>query len=99
MRIGIPRELKPLEGRVGLIPAACAGLVKEGHTVMVEAGAGMKSGYSDDDYRAVGVDVRLVGELELKGELVANLHNAFEIVQAKGVGGAHRGDDVRWGSL
>ena len=57
MRIGIPRELKPLEGRVGLIPAAAAGLVREGHQVFVEAGAGEKSGYLDEDYTKVGVQV------------------------------------------
>ena len=56
MRIGIPRELKPLEGRVGLIPAAAAGLVREGHQVFIESGAGVKSGYSDDEYRKVGVE-------------------------------------------
>lgn len=57
MRIGIPRELKPLEGRVGLIPAAAGSLVKAGHQVFIEAGAGVKSGYGDDQYRAVGVEV------------------------------------------
>lgn len=57
MRIGIPRELKALEGRVGLIPAAAAGLVRDGHTVYIEQGAGEKSGYSDDQFRAVGVEV------------------------------------------
>lgn len=71
MRIGIPRELKPLEGRVGLIPAACSGLVKDGHTVMIEAGAGIKSGYSDDDYRAVGVEViEAVETLYEKAEMI-----------------------------
>ncbi|MCG8433329.1 MAG: alanine dehydrogenase, partial [Gammaproteobacteria bacterium] len=57
MRIGIPRELKPLEGRVGLIPAACGGLVREGHTVYLEKSAGEKSGYGDDQFEAVGVKV------------------------------------------
>lgn len=57
MRIGIPRELKPREGRVGLIPAACAELVRNGHDVFVEAGAGEKSGYGDSHYRDVGVSV------------------------------------------
>ncbi len=55
MRIGIPTEIKPLEGRVGLIPAAAAMLVKAGHEVFVQAGAGNASGYVDDDYAAVGV--------------------------------------------
>ena len=57
MRIGIPRELKPLEGRVGLIPAAAAELVRHGHQVFIEKNAGIKSGYSDDNFRSVGVEV------------------------------------------
>jgi alanine dehydrogenase len=57
MRIGIPREIKPREGRVGLIPAACVELVRNGHEVFVEAGAGEKSGYSDQNYRDIGVTV------------------------------------------
>ncbi len=57
MRIGIPKEIKPLEGRVGLIPAACGGLVQAGHQVLVEAGAGRLSGFADEDYRAVGAEV------------------------------------------
>ncbi|MBT8143294.1 MAG: alanine dehydrogenase [Gammaproteobacteria bacterium] len=57
MRIGVPRELKPLEGRVGLIPAACSGLVAAGHEVFIEKGAGIKSGYDDDQYRAIGVNI------------------------------------------
>ncbi|BCO30571.1 alanine dehydrogenase [Thiohalobacter sp. COW1] len=57
MRIGIPKEIKTLEGRVGLIPAACADLVQAGHAVAVEAGAGLQSGYTDDEFRAAGVEV------------------------------------------
>jgi len=57
MHIGIPREVKTLEGRVGLIPAAAAELVRAGHEVAVEHDAGRLSGYGDDDYRAVGVSV------------------------------------------
>jgi alanine dehydrogenase len=57
MRIGVPTEVKPLEGRVGLIPAACAGLVKAGHEVFIQTGAGVKSGYPDEQYEKVGVEV------------------------------------------
>ena len=57
MRIGVPRDIKPLEGRVGLIPSACAELVRAGHEVILEASAGDKSGYRDDDFLAVGVQV------------------------------------------
>ena len=57
MDIGIPKELKTLEGRVALIPEACGELVHQGHTVRVETMAGELSGYSDQDYLAVGAHI------------------------------------------
>ncbi len=57
MQIGIPREVKTLEGRVGLVPAAVAELVKQGHTLSVEQGAGLPSGYTDDEYIAAGAAI------------------------------------------
>jgi len=54
MRIGVPREIKTLEGRVALVPAAVAQLVAEGHHMLVEQGAGVQSGYDDARYRAAG---------------------------------------------
>ena len=57
MKIGIPKEIKILEGRIALIPEAAGELVKHGQQVCIEKSAGVLSGYSDDDYRAVGVDI------------------------------------------
>lgn len=57
MRIGIPMETKPKEGRVALVPAACGELVQAGHGVYIQAGAGKLSGFSDDLYRQAGVTV------------------------------------------
>ncbi|MFN9965751.1 MAG: hypothetical protein ACK52N_02690 [Lysobacteraceae bacterium] len=57
MRIGIPRETKTLEGRVALVPAACADLVRRGHEVWIEKDAGIKSGFSDAQYEALGVRI------------------------------------------
>ncbi len=54
MRIAVPKERKPLEGRVALVPAAVAELVAQGHEVLVEAAAGEKSGYADAEYVAAG---------------------------------------------
>ena len=54
MKIGIPKETKVLEGRVSLIPASCAALVRLGHEVFIESGAGELSGYKDEDYKAQG---------------------------------------------
>lgn len=55
MQIGIPREVKPLEGRVALTPEACGELVRAGHEVFVQAGAGEASGYADEVYVQEGV--------------------------------------------
>lgn len=57
MRIGVPKEIKPQEGRVALIPAACAQLIQHGHEVYVQSQAGLMSGYTDADYQTVGVTV------------------------------------------
>lgn len=57
MRIGIPKEIKVLEGRVALIPDACAHLVRHDHEVYVQSGAGELSGFPDAQYRDLGVHV------------------------------------------
>jgi len=57
MKIGIPREVKTLEGRVALIPDAAGHLVRQGHTVYIQQDAGRLSGYTDKDYRKVGVEI------------------------------------------
>jgi len=57
MRIGIPRERKPFEGRVVLVPAACADLITHGQQVFMESGAGRLSGFENQAYEAVGVTV------------------------------------------
>ncbi len=54
MKIGVPREVKPLEGRVALIPSAVAELSQAGHQVIVEQGAGASAGYADNDYQRAG---------------------------------------------
>lgn len=55
MKIGVPTEIKPLEGRVGLVPEACAELRRAGHSVLLQAGAGTASGYPDEHYTQYGV--------------------------------------------
>ncbi|MCP4004737.1 MAG: alanine dehydrogenase [bacterium] len=57
MRIGVPKETKVHEYRVGLIPSAVQELSRAGHETRVETGAGAGIGFSDDDYRAAGADV------------------------------------------
>jgi alanine dehydrogenase len=57
MRIGIPSETKTLEGRVALAPAAAADLVRRGHEVFIQSGAGLKSGFADEAYVRAGVGI------------------------------------------
>jgi alanine dehydrogenase len=57
MRIGVPREIKVHEYRVGLTPAAVAELTADGHEVVVERDAGTGIGFQDADYRAVGATI------------------------------------------
>ncbi len=79
MRIGIPREIKTLEGRVALVPAACGDLVQAGHEVFIEAGAGDKSGFSDQDFERVGVTVLPDAEaLYGKAELLVKVKEPIE---------------------
>ncbi len=54
MEFGVPREIRDLETRVGLTPAGVHSLVSAGHTVYVEKGAGLGSGFSDERYRDYG---------------------------------------------
>ncbi|MBS6236891.1 MAG: alanine dehydrogenase [Bacteroides sp.] len=54
MIIGVPKEIKNNENRVGMTPAGVAELVKQGHTVYVQVSAGANSGFADEEYTAVG---------------------------------------------
>ncbi|MGE3746468.1 MAG: alanine dehydrogenase [Sphingomonadaceae bacterium] len=57
MRIGVPKEIKNREYRVGLTPASIAELTARGHTAVVETGAGAGIDFSDEDYRSVGATI------------------------------------------
>jgi len=57
MKIGIPRETKSDEHRVGVTPGAAAELLKRGHTVLLERDAGAGAGFPDDEYRQAGVTI------------------------------------------
>ncbi|HSZ22236.1 MAG TPA: hypothetical protein VK782_03810, partial [Candidatus Sulfotelmatobacter sp.] len=57
MNVGIPTEIKSDEQRVSLTPAGVAALRTHGHHVMVQAGAGVGSGFADSDYRKAGASI------------------------------------------
>ncbi|MEV7575966.1 MULTISPECIES: alanine dehydrogenase [unclassified Microbacterium] len=57
MKIGVPTEVKNNENRVALTPAGADRLVREGHRVLVQSGAGIGSSIDDDAYRAAGAEI------------------------------------------
>ncbi len=57
MIIGVPKEIKDNEYRVGIVPSGVEELVRDGNAVRIEAGAGLGSGVSDDDFRAAGAEI------------------------------------------
>ena len=57
MIIGVPREIKQDEHRVSLVPAGAYSLVKAGHQVLIEQGAGLGSGIPDAEYKNVGAQI------------------------------------------
>ena len=57
MIVGVPKEIKNNENRVALTPAGAFELTKRGHTVYVQATAGVGSGFSDEEYREAGATV------------------------------------------
>ncbi|MFN3533183.1 MAG: alanine dehydrogenase [Candidatus Brocadia sp.] len=71
MIIGVPKEIKPDEYRVALIPAGVEEMLKRGHAVIVEKGAGSGSGISDHEYKRAGAKlVDEPGEIYDRAELV-----------------------------
>jgi alanine dehydrogenase len=57
MRIGVPKEIKDREDRVGMVPGAVHELVSKGHEVLVEHNAGKNIGFTDADYIAAGAKI------------------------------------------
>ena len=57
MKIGLAKEIKKEEYRVGLTPLSSREYIENGHSVMIESGAGLGSGFADDEYKAQGCQV------------------------------------------
>ncbi|HSF30937.1 MAG TPA: alanine dehydrogenase [Candidatus Tectomicrobia bacterium] len=71
MIIGVPREIKPDEHRVSVVPAGAYSLVKAGHQVFIERGAGLGSGIPDAEYRNVGAQIVVDrGELFVQADMI-----------------------------
>jgi alanine dehydrogenase len=73
MKIGVPRETKDNEYRVGMTPDGARQLVADGHRVLVERGAGLGSGFADEDYARAGATLAGVEETWGEAELIVKV--------------------------
>jgi alanine dehydrogenase len=74
MIIGVPKEIKLQEHRVGLIPSTAATLTRKGHTVLVQKSAGVGAGYSDDDYVKAGAQMSDgAGDVFAKADMIVKV--------------------------
>src|SRR5688572_19091330 len=73
MLVGVPREVKPDESRVGLTPSGVSALVAHGHQVRVQRGAGVGSRLGDDLYRSAGAEIADAAEAVWGADLVVKV--------------------------
>ena len=74
MIIGVPKEIKPYEYRVAVVPAGVEQLKRGGHRVLIERGAGVGSGISDDDYQTYGAElVASAAEVWQRADLICKV--------------------------
>ena len=74
MIIGVPKEIKTREYRVGMVPAGVRALTQAGHTVLVEQGAGVGSGLPDSEYQRVGAElVASADEVWKRAEMIVKV--------------------------
>ena len=79
MIIGLPKEIKNNENRVGLTPGGVLELTRRGHQVYVQATAGNGSGISDTDYRNAGADILdTIEEVYAIAEMIVKVKEPIE---------------------
>ena len=80
MLIGVPKEIKTNENRIALVPAGAEALVKAGHTVFVEQGAGEGSGFTDAEYTAVGAQIlESVDDVWARAEMIMKVKEPIAV--------------------
>lgn len=73
MKIGVPKEIKDQEFRVGLSPSSVRVLVGAGHRVLVETNAGLGSGFPDEDYKNAGAAIALTAAEVWQQEMIVKV--------------------------
>jgi len=79
MIVGVPKEIKSQENRVALLPGGVSQLVKRGHDVLIETGAGEGSGFNDDLYKKAGAVVIDVESVWEKADMIMKVKEPIEV--------------------
>lgn len=83
MIIGVPKEIKNHEYRVGMVPASVRELTARNHTVFVQSGAGNGIGFSDADYLAAGAEILAsAAEVFAKAEMIVKVKEPQAVERA-----------------
>ena len=83
MLLGVPKEIKNNEFRVGMVPASVQEVVAAGHRVIVETNAGSGIGYSDSDYESVGAEIRQsAAEIFAEAEMIVKVKEPQAVERA-----------------
>ena len=79
MKVGIPKEIKNNENRVGMTPSGVAELVRKGHQVLVQHTAGEGSGFADADYQKVGAQiVSTIEDVYAQADMIVKVKEPIE---------------------
>lgn len=79
MKVGIPKEIKNNENRVGMTPSGVAELVRHGHQVVVQHNAGEGSGFPDDDYLKAGAEILpTIEDVYAQAEMIVKVKEPIE---------------------
>ena len=78
MRIGVPKEIKTDEYRVGMTPAGVAVLAGDGHQMFVESGAGVGSGFPDEEYKAAGAKILDADGVFAQSDMIVKVKEPIE---------------------
>src|SRR5205809_7902324 len=84
MLVGVPKEIKDNENRVGLIPSTVRELTHKGHRVLIETNAGFGAGLTDGDYQSAGAElVRNADEVFADAEMIVKVKEPLAVERQK----------------
>ncbi len=83
MRVGVPKETKDHEYRVGLVPMGVRALVAAGHEVLIQAGAGTGAGFADADYAAAGASIVADADAAYAADMVVKVKEPLPAERGK----------------